>query len=241
VVQAPIRWSRCWLMVTGEMDAVFRPNPTEPAVGVAEDSKQNTTPKRVTPFEDNTGNNSGHDREPFRSKQVGTAAPPANLGAQVFGAIAEALANASTQTAGGVNNGAKNDAGAALGTSLLGGIARIAVDRARSTVEAESNGSVDAKVATLPQIKAIQSNLDLDQVDSSDREQFGLFASRIDVAAKSLQALERQQSTPPRIEVSEAAERISCGRRRSSTGRLRSRLAAGSMRLLRSSRGPEAA
>lgn len=50
-------------------------------------------------------------------------------------------------------------------------------------------------MATLPQIKAIQSNLDLDQVDSSDREQFGLIASRIDVAAKSLQALERQQST----------------------------------------------
>jgi hypothetical protein len=112
-----------------------------------------------------------------------------------LGAIAEAIATATTQTAERRNDGAKNDAGAALGASLFGSIAKIAVDSAKSAGESESIAAVDAKVTRLPQIKAIQQNLDLDQVDSSDRVQFDSIASRLDTAAKSLQALERQHST----------------------------------------------
>ena len=177
------------------LDAVLRPNPPEPAVAVAEESKSPTPLKRAPQIEGNAGKNSGREREQVSSTQIETAVPSANPGAQVFGAIAEAIANASTQTAERGNDAAKNDVGAALGASLFGSIAKIAADSAKAAGEAESIGSVDAKVARLPQIKAIQLNLDLDQVDSSGRAQFDSIASRLDVAAKSLQALERQHST----------------------------------------------
>jgi hypothetical protein len=177
------------------LDAVLRPNPPEPAVSVAEETKSPTTLKRGPQIEENPGKKSGRDREQISSTQIETPVPAVDPSAQVFGAIAEAIATATTQTAERRNDGAKNDAGAALGASLFGSIAKIAVDSAKSAGESESIAAVDAKVTRLPQIKAIQQNLDLDQVDSSDRVQFDSIASRLDTAAKSLQALERQHST----------------------------------------------
>ncbi len=177
------------------LDAVLRPNPPEPAVSVAEETKSPTTLKRGHQIEENPGKKSGRDREQISSTQIETPVPAVDPGAQVFGAIAEAIATATTQTAERRNDGAKNDAGAAFGASLFGSIAKIAVDSAKSAGESESIAAVDAKVTRLPQIKAIQQHLDLDQVDSSGRAQFDSIASRLDVAAKSLQALERQHST----------------------------------------------